>query len=140
MEKTIVCSQPEEMKAISRDILETHPHERFFIFHGGMGAGKTTLIKYLCSALKVVDNVNSPTFPILNEYLTDSGESIYHFDFYRINSEREAIDIGALEYFDSDNYCFVEWPEKVEGLLPLNHVVISIETVKDGREVRFYKK
>lgn len=140
MEKTIVCAQPEEMAGIAQEILSTYPNERFFIFHGGLGAGKTTLIKHLCAALNVIDNVNSPTFGLLNEYLTDSGDSIYHFDFYRINVEREAIDMGALEYFDSGDYCFVEWPEKVEGLLPDDYVVVDIETIPEGREVKFYKK
>lgn len=85
---------------------------------GEMGAGKTTVIKALGRELQVLDTMSSPTFSIVNEYITKAKESVYHFDFYRIKSEREAYDIGAEEYFYSGNYCFIEWPEKIPTVLP----------------------
>lgn len=87
-------------------------------FYGEMGAGKTTLIRELCTQLGVTDNVNSPTFSIVNEYQTPDGETIYHFDFYRLDRPEEALDFGCEEYLYSGNRCLIEWPEKVENLLP----------------------
>lgn len=89
-----------------------------FAFFGQMGAGKTTFIKALCNALGVEDDVNSPTFTIVNEYRSAKGFPVYHFDFYRINSLREAYDIGIDEYFGSDGISLIEWSEKIEELLP----------------------
>lgn len=93
--------------------------------------GKTTLIKELCKQLGVVENVSSPTFSIVNEYEAKE-EKIYHFDFYRLKDEQEAFDLGYEEYFYSGNYCFVEWPEKIENLLPENAVSISITGNSEG--------
>lgn len=89
-----------------------------FAFFGQMGAGKTTFIKALCSALGVSDDVNSPTFTIVNEYRAAKGFPVYHFDFYRISREQEAYDIGIDEYFGGDGICLIEWPDKIEGILP----------------------
>jgi tRNA threonylcarbamoyladenosine biosynthesis protein TsaE len=91
---------------------------KLFAFHGDMGAGKTTFIHALCNALKVSDNVSSPTFSIINEYKSMKGESVYHMDLYRIKTEREAIDAGVEDALFSDSYCFVEWPERAPGILP----------------------
>jgi tRNA threonylcarbamoyladenosine biosynthesis protein TsaE len=111
-------------------ILSAAPKERFFVFEGAMGAGKTTLIKSLAKVMGVKDVVSSPTFSIVNEY--DSGEGIiYHFDFYRIKNLQEAYDIGYEEYFYSGNICFIEWPEKVADLLPDHYVKIEIETLNE---------
>lgn len=108
-----------------------------FAFHGEMGAGKTTFIKAICENLGVSDTINSPTFAIVNEYRSDSGELIYHFDFYRINKEEEAFDFGYEDYFYSGSLCFIEWPEKVESLLPKDTVNVSIIIQADGsRDVR----
>lgn len=96
-----------------------------------MGAGKTTFITALCSELGVTDIVTSPTFTIANEYSDDSGRRVYHFDFYRINNLSEAMDIGLYEYFDSGDYCFIEWPEMIEELLPDETLRVKIEIVDD---------
>lgn len=95
-------------------------------FYGSMGAGKTTLIKNLCHRMGVTDEVNSPTFAIVNEYATIEGESVYHFDFYRIKKLEEAYDIGFENYFYSGNLCLIEWPEMIEPLLPDHHIRVNI--------------
>lgn len=100
-----------------------------------MGAGKTTIIKALCAHLEVLDNVSSPTFSIVNEYLTKSGESIYHFDFYRLKSEEEAYNIGVEEYFESGNLCFLEWASQIPSLLPANYIEIKISVLADNQRV-----
>lgn len=104
-----------------------------FAFHGNMGAGKTTFIKAICEELGVEDVINSPTFAIINEYRSEStSELIYHFDFYRINKLSEAEDIGAEDYFYSGALCFIEWPEKIEELLPGDVVDVTINENPDG--------
>ena len=97
-----------------------------------MGAGKTTLIKSVCACLGVTDNVTSPTFSIVNEYKGLSGQKIYHFDFYRIKDQTEALDMGYEEYFYSGAYCFIEWPEKVNGLLPESYVRVEIKVTGEN--------
>jgi tRNA threonylcarbamoyladenosine biosynthesis protein TsaE len=91
-----------------------------------MGAGKTTFIKAICEQLGVKDTISSPTFSIVNEYLTTKGDKVFHFDFYRIKTEQEAYDMGYEDYFYSKAYCFVEWPEKIETLLPPDTVNVNI--------------
>ena len=107
-----------------------------FAFRGKMGAGKTTFIKAICKELGVLETVNSPSFAIINEYQSEtSGGTIYHFDFYRINSIQEAINIGAEDYFSSGSLCFIEWPENVAPLLPNDTVWVDIEEQNDGSRV-----
>lgn len=122
----------EEVSAL--EILrETEPH-RVFAFDGPMGAGKTTFIKKLCEEMGTADVVNSPTFAIVNVYDVEQphkGE-VYHFDCYRLKDIREAIDFGAEEYLYSGNYCFIEWPEMIEALLPEDTVWVKIEPIPDG--------
>ncbi len=110
-----------------------------FAFYGKMGAGKTTFVKALCEELGVSDVVNSPTFSIVNEYRSDdTGELIYHFDFYRIKKIDEVYDMGYEDYFYSAALCFIEWPELVEDLLPGDAVKVTIEENEDGtRMVKF---
>jgi tRNA threonylcarbamoyladenosine biosynthesis protein TsaE len=103
-----------------------------FAFYGKMGAGKTTFIKALCEELGVDEVVTSPTFAIVNEYRSDSGELIYHFDFYRIKRIEEVYDMGYEDYFFSGALCFIEWPELVEELLPDDAVRVRIEEESDG--------
>lgn len=95
------------------------------LFNGSMGAGKTTLISTLCKNLGSNDDISSPTFSIVNEYISNIGK-IYHFDFYRIENIEEAFDIGLEEYLYSDDYCFIEWAEKIEELLPKSYLIINI--------------
>ena len=97
-----------------------------------MGTGKTTLIKEIVKQLGVTDMASSPTFSLVNEYLSQKGETIYHFDFYRIEKEEEAYDIGIEEYFYENNWCLIEWPEKVENLLPLESVEIRLTMNSDN--------
>ena len=111
----------------------TEPH-RVFAFEGQMGAGKTTFIKKLCEEMGTTDVVNSPTFAIVNVYDVEQpykGE-VYHFDCYRLKDIREAMDFGAEEYLYSGNYCFIEWPEKIEALLPEDTVWVKIEVRENG--------
>ena len=114
-----------ELPEIAKDVLQFSKH-KILLFYGEMGVGKTTLIKELVKQFGVVDNVSSPTFSLVNEYHTNSGEKIYHFDFYRIDKEEEAMDMGIEEYFYSNSWCLVEWPNKVENLLPLKSVIVKI--------------
>ncbi len=111
--------------------LKNNP-EKVYCFYGKMGAGKTTFIKAICEEMGVQETVNSPTFSIVNEYEAKDGEIIYHFDCYRINKVQEALDLGAEEYLYSGNYCFIEWPENINAILPDNAVSVGIEEVEDG--------
>ena len=111
---------------------------KIFAFYGKMGAGKTTFISAVCEELGVSDVINSPTFAIVNEFLSGSGDPIYHFDFYRIKNIGEALDIGYYDYIDSDNLCFMEWPELIESILPDDTVKVTIEEEVDGsRKITF---
>jgi tRNA threonylcarbamoyladenosine biosynthesis protein TsaE len=112
-------------------------HHRIFAFRAGMGVGKTTFIKALCEVLGVDETVNSPSFSIINEYTANSGERIFHFDFYRLNKPEEALQFGVDDYFDSGNLCFIEWPEKLGALLPDDAVDVFITEQADGsRELK----
>jgi tRNA threonylcarbamoyladenosine biosynthesis protein TsaE len=129
----------ETIRKTAREFIETVIKQgsgRVFLFYGSMGAGKTTFIRAICEELGVEESVNSPTFAIVNEYRSSEGDPIYHFDFYRINQEEEAYDFGYEDYFYSGELCFVEWPEKIENLLPEDAVTVSITEQPDGtREV-----
>ncbi|MGO1243465.1 MAG: tRNA (adenosine(37)-N6)-threonylcarbamoyltransferase complex ATPase subunit type 1 TsaE [Sphingobacterium sp.] len=125
--ETIVNSL-HELELLAAEILNTFPHERIFLLYGEMGAGKTTLVNAFCRALEVSDDTSSPTFSIVNEYLSPHAP-VYHFDFYRLKHETEALDLGYEEYFYSEAYCFVEWPEKIPNLLPDKIVNITIEVL-----------
>jgi len=120
-----------EIDTVAQQILEQNP-ERVILFEAEMGTGKTTLIKALCKALKVTDTINSPTFSLVNEYETTTAELVYHFDFYRLKSEAEALDFGIEDYLYSGNYCFLEWSEKIPNLIPDKHTVIKIEILDNG--------
>ena len=133
MVKEWVCSDPGELGAIARELLDTGSGEKIWIFEGELGAGKTTLIKALCRALGVVDTVSSPSFSLINEYRTAAGATVYHFDFYRIKNEMEAVDIGADEYFYSGDQCFVEWPSKIPSLIPGKYLKITINLVSENQ-------
>ncbi|MFC2112539.1 tRNA (adenosine(37)-N6)-threonylcarbamoyltransferase complex ATPase subunit type 1 TsaE [Bacteroidota bacterium] len=122
----------ESLEAAASQLLEAFPDKRIFAFYGEMGAGKTTFIKALCKVLKVGDVTSSPSFGLIHEYLSEGGDSIYHFDFYRIERVEEVFDIGYEEYMYSGEYCFLEWPEQVEAILPEETVRLSLSTVEGG--------
>ena len=122
-----VIDNLEQLPRLASDLLEEFREERFFAFFGKMGVGKTTLIKALCDQLGVKEVVCSPTFAIINEYTSGEGEPVYHFDFYRLQSAEEAYDIGYEEYFYSGMYCFTEWTEKIEQLLPEHYVRVEMK-------------
>lgn len=115
-------------------------NNKVFAFYGGMGVGKTTFIKAICEEMGVKETITSPTFAIVNEYQDGNSDSIYHFDFYRINKLEEAYDFGYEDYFYSGNICFIEWPELVEPILPLDVVKVSITEADDGTRVLEFKK
>ncbi|HQF10810.1 MAG TPA: tRNA (adenosine(37)-N6)-threonylcarbamoyltransferase complex ATPase subunit type 1 TsaE [Paludibacteraceae bacterium] len=120
----------------ARQFIKFFDRYSVFAFYGSMGAGKTTFIKTVCEILGVKDTVNSPTFSIINEYEAADGRVLYHFDCYRINKLQEAIDLGAEDYFYSGKICFIEWPEKIEALLPDSTVKVNIQEVENGiREI-----
>ncbi len=110
----------------AEEIIKYSEDQLIWIFYGEMGAGKTTLIKAIAEQYAVEDNVHSPTFSLVNEYRNHENEIFYHFDFYRINNETEAMDIGVDEYFDSGDHCFIEWPQKIPSLLPKRFLKIEI--------------
>lgn len=123
----------EEINTVAKKILATPSLKKVITFHAQMGAGKTTFIKELVKELGVDDNSSSPTFSLVNEYRTRNGEVVYHFDLFRLNSEEEGYDMGLDEYFYSEEWCFIEWPEKTPNLIPIDHAHISIKVLADGR-------
>lgn len=106
---------------------------KILLFYGDMGVGKTTLIKEICKELGTDDVTSSPTFSLVNEYHTNAGEIVYHFDFYRIEKEEEAYDMGVEDYFYSDAWCLIEWPENIQNLLPLKSTAVHLTQLSDGR-------
>lgn len=123
----------DELQLAAQQFIELIGDHKVFAFYGEMGAGKTTFIKAICQHLGVTENITSPTFALVNEYLSDKADSIFHFDCYRLKNIQEAYDIGAEEYFYSGNLCFVEWPEKIEDLLPTNRVDVNINVYDNGK-------
>ncbi len=121
-----------DLNIVAEKFLRLMRDKKVFAFFGPMGVGKTTFIKALCNELGVVEIVTSPTFALVNEYQTGSGDVIYHFDFYRINKIEEVFDFGYEDYFFSDNYCFIEWPDKVAEILPENIVYVQMVENEDG--------
>jgi tRNA threonylcarbamoyladenosine biosynthesis protein TsaE len=136
MLKSTISFQLENINDAAKDFLEMNkPHQKF-AFYGSMGAGKTTFIKTICEVLRAIDLVSSPTFSIINEYETETGSSIYHFDLYRIKSTDELFDIGFEEYLRDDAWCFIEWPEKAEDILADDFLKFAIQVKENGtREI-----
>ena len=121
------------MTAVAKKLLKYAGDSRIFAFYGSLGAGKTTIIKAICEVLGAIDTVSSPTFTLVNEYLTSKGETLYHTDFYRIKKQEEVFDAGIEEYLSGNSYCFIEWPEIVEEILPPERVNVRI-TVDDNEQ------
>jgi tRNA threonylcarbamoyladenosine biosynthesis protein TsaE len=131
--KTFHLKSEEQLNEVSKYLHENkNKFPGVWLFYGEMGAGKTTLIKNICRQFSVTDNVSSPTFSLVNEYNTENGQTIYHFDFYRIDDEEEAINIGFDEYIYSGNLCLIEWPEKIPNLLPLSNLCIIFKINSDN--------
>lgn len=128
----------EELENVAEIILAQNPN-KVLLFNGDMGVGKTTLIKCLSKKLGVFDNTSSPTFSLVNEYQTIDNKVIYHFDCYRLKNEVEALDMGIDDYLYSGNWCFIEWPEKIESLIPEKCTTISIEILPNGFRKLIYK-
>ena len=129
----IVVNCVSELEDASISLLELISENNIVCFYGEMGVGKTTFIKEICKKLGVEDVVSSPTFSIINEYLTENNESVYHFDFYRIEKEEEAFDIGYEEYFYQGNLCLIEWPEKISSIIPENIIKVQITRSDEQR-------
>lgn len=127
----ILVENEDKLKEAAQSIIKLAENEKLFLFQGEMGAGKTTLIKSLCSELGMLENVSSPTYSLVNEYVYPHGK-IYHFDFFRIKNESEAYDLGFEEYLSSGDYCFIEWPEMIPNLWPQNFLQIKIIETKEG--------
>ena len=127
----LTATTPTQLPSIASEILSFATNSRIFLFYGDMGAGKTTLIKSLCECLGTAEPVTSPTFSIVNEYIGTKNK-IYHFDFYRLKNQTEALDMGYEEYFYSDAYCFIEWPEKIPDLLPAHYTRVTITVQADN--------
>jgi tRNA threonylcarbamoyladenosine biosynthesis protein TsaE len=124
-----------DINHIAARFIQAHPADRIFAFYGSMGAGKTTFIKALCEEMQVLDYVTSPTFALINEYKTEKDNTIFHFDFYRIKNIDEAYDLGYEDYFYSGEYCFIEWPELIEPLLPAIAVKVHISEIENGKRI-----
>lgn len=132
MSLKFIIRKEEELCAVAKMILEKY-NSKIFLFYGEMGVGKTSFIKKFCKELGVTDVVSSPTFSIVNQYLNVNDEIIYHFDFYRTEKKEEVFDIGYEEYLFSSSYCFIEWPEKLEDLLPTNYLKINMKLDDNNR-------
>jgi len=127
MENAEYIAQSEaDLASIAKRMLLGFGSKKVILFYGEMGVGKTTLIKILCQQLGVEEPTNSPTFSIVNEYLSNQKKTIYHFDFYRIEKEEEVFDMGYEDYFYNNSFCFIEWPEKIPNLLPQDAVRVKI--------------
>ncbi len=124
--KTLHIEHLRDLPDAAEEIIKELEHHRIVAFYGPMGAGKTTLIREIAAQLGVEDTVTSPTFALVNQYLTADGERINHFDFYRINRIEEVFDLGYEEYFYSGDICLIEWPEKIERLLPDDILIVEI--------------
>jgi len=134
---TLTATVLSDLPTIAQQLLSFAGNNRIFLFHGDMGAGKTTLIKALCVELGVKGPVSSPTFAIVNEY-QGAQNRIYHFDFYRLKTQTEALDMGCEEYFYSGDYCFIEWPENIPDMLPPHYISITISVLNDiSRKISF---
>ena len=124
----------DQLELVANKILAQNPH-KVILFQGEMGVGKTTLIKELCKSLGVLEATSSPTFSLVNEYEIADNQLVYHFDFYRLKNEIEALDMGADDYFYSGNWCCIEWPENIPNLIPDEHSIITIALLPGGKRV-----
>ncbi len=132
MDQIFTISSEDEIKKAVNDFLPLLGKYKVVAFYGGMGVGKTTFIRNLCQEMGVSEHITSPSFALVNEYEGKDGKIIFHFDFYRLKNEAEVFDMGYEDYFFSNNYCFIEWPEKVSGVLPDNRLDVHMVENEDG--------
>ncbi len=137
-QKRLISKDLYDLDTVAESLFNFCKYEKIFAFYGDLGVGKTTLLQHLCKQLHVDDKIVSPTFTIINEYEGD--DKVFHMDFFRINALEEALDIGILDYFESGNYIFIEWPSKIEKLLPEETVRVYIETREQGERDILIKK
>ena len=130
----ILIKDKRHLSVAAKELLKHSGDRKIFAFYGSMGAGKTTFIKAVCEALGAIDIISSPTFTLVNEYKTSEGDSIFHIDLYRIRKQEEVYDFGIEEYLTGESYCFMEWPELIEELLPPETVLVRISV--DNQEQR----
>lgn len=135
MMERIVVKSLKELPQAAREFIKATKDYSIIALYGKMGAGKTTFIRALCAEMGIEDDVNSPTFNIVNEYRDDRGQTVYHFDFYRIESPAEALDIGFYEYALSGDLCLIEWPQKIEQILPQETLKVQISVLEDESRV-----
>ncbi len=133
----IIINSLSELPSAAKKLLQAYPDKKIVAFYGEMGVGKTTFIKVICESLGVTDMISSPTFSIVNEYVSSKGVKVFHFDFYRIKSVNEAYDLGYEDYFYSNAYCFIEWPEKILELLPAGYLKVDISVKNEVRTIKF---
>ncbi len=133
---SLISETVNDLNRAAEELLKFCAEIKVITFSGNLGAGKTTFIKAICSRLGVSDLVSSPTFSIINEYRNKENIPVYHFDFYRMKTTQEAEDTGCVDYFFSGNYCFVEWPELAESLLPDDYVKVEINVADEKRTIK----
>jgi tRNA threonylcarbamoyladenosine biosynthesis protein TsaE len=135
MESCFEINSTDELVPVAIDLIAKTEKNKVVAFYGSMGSGKTTFIKTICKQMGVKEGISSPTFSIINEYALPNQQRIFHFDFYRIKSLAEAYDLGYEDYFYSNNYCFIEWPEMIETLLPTEIVRVKISVNNGIRKI-----
>lgn len=141
MHPTLLQYSLKTLKEAAQFVIDHAGNSKLWCFYGQMGAGKTTLIKEICKQMEINDEVSSPTFSLVNEYLLETGKTIYHFDFFRILNIEEVYDIGYEDYFYSGNLCLIEWPEKIEEILKNeNYNAIEISMAGDWRQLKISKQ
>jgi tRNA threonylcarbamoyladenosine biosynthesis protein TsaE len=131
----IIIKDKKHLAEAAKKLLKYIGENRIIAFYGSMGAGKTTIIKAVCNVLGAIDIVSSPTFTLVNEYKTAIGETLYHIDFYRIKKQEEVFDFGIEEYLSGESYCFMEWPELVEAILPPGTVNVRISVDENEQRI-----
>jgi len=134
LKKTFLIKDISELSTVSSEIIKLMKEKNIFLFYGDMGSGKTTLIGQICKTMGI-NHYSSPTYGIINQYLSPTFGDIYHIDCYRFIKESEAINSGLMELIDENEFCFIEWPEKIQNLLPNNCVIISLDVENNTREI-----
>lgn len=137
--QTIIYKELSELEETAKKIIKFAEGLKIWTFEGTLGAGKTTLIQALAKQFEVIDTVKSPTYSLVNEYLTQQGQTLYHFDLYRLKSEEELLDLGYEEYFYDDKICWIEWASKAPTLIPLPYLAIQITIEKEYRTLDLQK-